>query len=314
MANEDNVHKYTIDEITRVVDYCQRNIEQLVGKFIHSGYNIWTTQQLLEESYLVVSKLNGRKITLQIDREGEFVVNPGQINKTDRKNCQAMSQVLNVVVKQAMRETGLIQMGKRPQFYSYENPMSVENMNIQIWSGFKTCAYKYSDMCTLVIDNCYKFMSTNTVLHLINQTYDEIEEQYPGDLPQSRKTRMFQEQCRSRIVNKSIIANYGSRKNYVVTDIKFEPGPCADFFELKNGQSISIARYFFTTYKLKVTNPKQPMLVVRSQGKNIKIPSEFCLIDGVPSEIRNSTQHWRKCLSKISQKPQEKMKSLEKLM
>lgn len=56
------------------------------------------------------------------------------------------------------------------------------------------------------------------------------------------------------------------------------------------------------------------MLVIRSQGKNIKIPSEFCLIDGVPSEIRNSSQHWRKCLAKISQKPQEKMRSLEKLM
>jgi len=79
-----------------------------------------------------------------------------------------MSQVLNVVVKEAMRETGLIQMGKRPQFYSYENPMSVENMNIQIWNGFKTSAYKYKDVCTLVIDNTYKFMSTDTVLDSIN--------------------------------------------------------------------------------------------------------------------------------------------------
>jgi hypothetical protein len=41
----------------------------------------------MEESYLIESKLKGRKITLVIEREGEFVVNPGQINKTDRKNC-----------------------------------------------------------------------------------------------------------------------------------------------------------------------------------------------------------------------------------
>ena len=102
------MHKYTVDEITRVVDYAQKKIEMLVGKYIHSGYNIWTTQQLMEEKYLIESKLNGRKMHLLIEREGEFVVNPADINKTDRKNCQAMSQVLNVVVKEAMRETGLI--------------------------------------------------------------------------------------------------------------------------------------------------------------------------------------------------------------
>ena len=36
-ASKDNVHKYTNDEITRVVDYAQKKIEMLVGKFIHSG-------------------------------------------------------------------------------------------------------------------------------------------------------------------------------------------------------------------------------------------------------------------------------------
>lgn len=96
------------------------------------------------------------------------MVNPGQINITDRKNCQAMSQVLNVVVKEAMRETGLVQMGKRPQFYNPLNSMNVDGLNLQIWSGFKTSAYKYDNVCTLVVDNCFKFMSTNTVLDLFN--------------------------------------------------------------------------------------------------------------------------------------------------
>jgi hypothetical protein len=41
-----------------------------------------------------------------------------------------MSQVLNVVVKEAMRETGLIQMGKRPQFFNYQDPTHIQNMNM----------------------------------------------------------------------------------------------------------------------------------------------------------------------------------------
>lgn len=114
-ANSVDVHTYTMDEVTKVVDREKKNIELLVGKFIHSGFNIWTTQQLLEEKYLINSRLMGRKVTLVIDREGEFAVNPAEINNTDRKNCQSMSQVLNVIVKEAMREMDhLIQMGKRP--------------------------------------------------------------------------------------------------------------------------------------------------------------------------------------------------------
>lgn len=58
------------------------------------------------------------------------------------------------------------------------NPITVKDMNMQVWSGFKTSAYKYSNQCTLVIDNCFKFMSTNTVLDQINQIYDEIDERY----------------------------------------------------------------------------------------------------------------------------------------
>lgn len=216
MSGNDNAHTYTIDEITKAVDYCKTKIELLVGKFIHSGQNIWTTQQLTEDRFMIESKLNRRKITLLIEREGEFVVDPGQINKTDRRNCQAMSQVLNVVVKEAMRETGLIQMGKRPQFYSFENPIDVEQVKIQIWSGFKTCAYKYSDVCTLVIDNCYKFMSTDTVLDVINDIYDRVCDELPADDNDKRckavhdaVIKRFQQECRERIVGKSVIANYG---------------------------------------------------------------------------------------------------------
>ena len=71
-------------------------------------------------------------------------------------------------------------------------------------------------------------------------------------------------------------------------DIQFDKGPKQDFFKLKDGKLVSIARYFYQSYKLKVTEDKQPMLLVWSQGKMVKIPSEFCLVDGVPTEIKNN--------------------------
>jgi len=47
-------------ELEKVVNSNTKKIELLIGKFIFSGYNIWTTQRL-EESYVIDTKLMGRK-------------------------------------------------------------------------------------------------------------------------------------------------------------------------------------------------------------------------------------------------------------
>lgn len=57
--------------------------------------------------------------------------------------------------------------------------MNVDGLNLKILSGFKTSAYKYDNVCTLVVDNCFKFMSTNTVLNLFNEIFDHVESEYP---------------------------------------------------------------------------------------------------------------------------------------
>ena len=74
---------------------------------VHSGFNIWTTQQLTE-TYYFDAKSMGTAIKLKIDHTGEYSVNPADIDNPNRRDCQAMSQILNVIVKQAMSETGLL--------------------------------------------------------------------------------------------------------------------------------------------------------------------------------------------------------------
>ena len=64
-------------------------------------------------------------------------------------------------------------------------------------------------------------------------------------------------------------------------------------FNLKDGQSISVAKYFYKTYNLKISDKRQPMLIVSFGGRQVSLPSEFCLIDGVPDSIRNNSRAMR---------------------
>lgn len=244
----------------------------------------------------------GKKITLKIDHSTEYTVNTSDIDNPNREDCQSYQQVLNVITKQAMSETGLLQFGQRPRFFDSQNSILVPELDMQIWSGFKVCAYKYSSGCNIVIDSCARFMSTKTVLHRINELYNDIvEENQRGDV--SIRIASFQDGVRKQFIGQSVITNYGIKRTYIVQDVKFDLGPCNTFFDLRDGQKISVAKYFYKTYNIKITDKRQPMLVVKNQGHNGQIPSEFCLIDGVPDSIRSNPMAMRTLLNKVKQTP-----------
>lgn len=74
---------------------------------------------------------------------------------------------------------------------------------------------------------------------------------------------------------------------------------------------MSIAEYFVKSYDLKVTDPKQPLFVVKINGKECHIPPEFCNIDGVPESIREDPRRMRDVLGATRKNPMQKFKAIE---
>jgi len=66
-----------------VVDKVDKKIELLIGKYIYSGYNIWTTQQL-DQTYYVDTRFMGKKCRLKIDHSGEHCVNTSDVDNPNR--------------------------------------------------------------------------------------------------------------------------------------------------------------------------------------------------------------------------------------
>ena len=89
----------------------------------------------------------------------------------------------------------MIQLGRHPRFFNHTNPINIEEMNIQIWKGFKFSAYKYSDTCALILDDCCRFMSTKTVMNRMDEIYDDSERKFPEDFHHH-----FQEECRREFI------------------------------------------------------------------------------------------------------------------
>lgn len=102
----------------------------MVGKdFIYRGFNIWTRQPL-DQTYLVESKRMGKKVFLKIDQAHQYTVNTSDLNNSKREDCAAMSQILNVLSKDAFSQLGMLQLGNRPRFFDSSKPVLIPDMNM----------------------------------------------------------------------------------------------------------------------------------------------------------------------------------------
>ena len=109
----------------------------------------------------------------------------------------------------------------------------------------------------------------------------------------------------------SVIANWGNRRTYIVTDIEFNLSPVTMKFDFQ-GKEICVAEYFKSHYNMVVRNPKQPLFLIKNQERNFYLPPEFCLIDGVSDEVKKG-RGMRDALAQTRITPQDKIKKIENM-
>lgn len=125
----DETLKYTTFELEKIAAKLRRKLEVVLGTYMQHGQCVWTTQQLTE-TYYFDAKWAGASIKVKVDHTGEYLINPSDIDSPDRASSQAMSQIVNVIVNQAMSETGLLQFGHRPRFFDASDPMCVPELDM----------------------------------------------------------------------------------------------------------------------------------------------------------------------------------------
>jgi hypothetical protein len=126
--------------------------------------------------------------------------------------------LINIIIKEAFRQTNLRQIGKIPRFFDLTKAMAIQGTDLQVWPGFRASACNYTSGLALVIDNVNKFMSTKSSLERIYEIYETNHKN-----PQSQIIREFKGQ--------SVIANWGNKKAYIVNDILFDETPITKTFQ-----------------------------------------------------------------------------------
>lgn len=125
--------------------------------------------------------------------------------------------ILNIIFKNAFRQTHLRQIGRDPKFFDYEHPIKdpkLDQMQLQVLYGYKASVNMSEVGVTVTVDSLFRFMSTVTCLDKIR----ELKRQAPNE-------PKFKEMVEREIVGSSVIADWGNKRTYIVDAVDCKTNP-----------------------------------------------------------------------------------------
>lgn len=221
----------------------RRELDVSLGPYVASGKIIYTLSEI-DQSLRFQTIYRGQKHTIMIDKSSMCIVSMAASHMASEATQSVQSQLLNIIIKQAFRETDLKQVGKAPRFFDVKKPLILREAGLQIWSGFKAAAVQSQLGTMLCMDSIFKFISTRSCLERIQ----EIKQQ-------AKNSHHWEQMVKLEYAGQSIIANWGNRRTYIVTDIDFSVNPVTMKFDYQ-GKEVCVAEYFKQHYNLSVKDTK----------------------------------------------------------
>jgi uncharacterized protein YuzE len=99
---------YIMQGIFRAI---KRKVDAILGLYVTSGRSVFTTTDL-EDSVIIETDFRGMKYTVSINSESKRFISGKQIENNKMEDHNIIHTLLNIIVKQAFRETNLRQIGR----------------------------------------------------------------------------------------------------------------------------------------------------------------------------------------------------------
>ena len=148
----------------------RRRVESLLGLYVISGKSVFTTTDLTE-SLLLEAEFQSNKYEVVISADTKKFFSGKSLAQAKMEDHNIIHNLVNIIIKQAFRETNLRQIGKQPRFFDISKAIEVEGSGLQACPGFRASAFNYASGMTLVIDNINKFLSNKSCLERIKEIF-----------------------------------------------------------------------------------------------------------------------------------------------
>ena len=203
-----------------------------------------------------------------------------ELNPVQEQTIRIITQGINHWIEQILKKLKANEYANTQKFF-YNDPshiMKLVDSYFQVCKGMKISFDFLQGGPRVLVDFCTRVLRTNNVL-----TY-------------MKRFGVDQTGIKEDLIEKVILADYGSSDNYKIIDVEFKLSP-KSLFDC-NGKSITYAQYFKNNYQINIIDMNQPLLLVIPLKKRmldqaiykIYLVPELCKVIGLTDEDRKSYQ------------------------
>ncbi|KYQ89548.1 argonaut-like protein [Tieghemostelium lacteum] len=218
--------------------------------------------------------------------------------KTFTSRDNEATQLLNILFKRCLRELKLTIIGR--QYFNAAYKISdldvFQRYKVELWPGYFTSINYIQTGTSLLCDTVHKLVRTCSVLDQIKEDLDRGYQRNDIDF------------------TGSIVMTRYNNKTYRVSGIDWKKNPTQPMVP---PSPQTFEQYTYSQYKYKVTDPKQPLLIVRQKRagviETIYLIPEFCHLTGMTDEMRNNF-HLMKALDQTKVNPEKKFQEINQFL
>ena len=283
-------------EKRKIMETVKQQIIEDLGKYTYSGDNIVAFKK--KEGQLLYKTKVDEKTEYLISIKNTYESSLSNLIASDADQARVSVQSINITIKQMMRNLQMFEIGRTAKFfYNDQNHIyKLQEANIQVRVGFKTSLQLLQGGPRLQVDYCTRVLRTDNALVFI------------------KKLGGSQGQIADALIDRSVLADYGNYRNYRITDVDFKLSPKSKFTH-RTGP-ITYAEYYQDSYKLKITDMGQPLLVCVIRERNpeniwvdrtVHLVPELCKMTGMEDEDRQNFNLMKELAQYTKLEPTQRM-------
>ena len=169
-----------------------------------------------------------------------------------------------------------------------QNPIPLKEWKLELWMGYETSMRQHEDSPLLMCAASTKIIRTDTVMDQITEIYKRS----------GSKQEVFRSSVEKALLGCIVITRY-TNKTYRIDEIDWEKNPTTEF-NMKNGEGVSLVKYYADKYGKTIRDTKQPLIIstppLKEQRAGASGPiwliPELCNMTGLSDEQRANFKYY----------------------
>lgn len=226
-------------------------------------------------------------------------------NKSPAK-AQTVSTFLNLIVKNLLSACNMLPIGRTGKYMLPTGAKIIPESKIEVWPGYYTSVNLHEAGLLLEVDYASRILRQETV-------YDFLKK-----ISASSGAENYAEKMKEELSGKVVLARYGNKQTYTITDIDFTMSPTSYEFDTAEGK-VNLEFYLKKKYMISLKDKKQPLLLsIRKQRdgveRKIYLVPELCSMTGLPDELMEDRNAMKLLAVHTKLSPEQRMKEIQKLL